>query len=123
MKRMMTKSSTNEPNTEPRTAPTITPACFEPDDEVPFIGVGDEDVDDGKTEDETEEGDKEGGVEKVVGGRVEVVAGDGDGGVVEGSADTEVGVAEVKEFMLDSEPGDPIPVGLDGDGSGEDKPP
>jgi hypothetical protein len=104
MKRMMTKSSTNEPNTEPRTAPTITPACFEPDDEAPIIG--DEEVDDGKTEDETEEGDKEGGVEKVVDGRVVVVAGDGDGSVVEGSADTEVGVAEVMEFRLDCEPGD-----------------
>ena len=121
MKKMRMKSSTNEPNTDPRTAPAITPACFEPDDEAPLIG--DEDVDDGKTEEEASEGDREGGVEKVVGGGVVIVADDGDMNVVEGNADTEVGVAGVKEFMLDWESGGRISVGLGDDGGGEDGPP
>jgi hypothetical protein len=118
---MRAKSSTNEPNTDPRTAPAITPARFEPDDEAPLIG--DEEVDGGKTEDETEEGEREGGVEKVVGGGVVIVEDSEDGNVVEGNADTEVGVARVEGFMLDWEFGGRTLVGLDADGGGEDGPP
>jgi len=118
---MRAKSSTNEPNTDPRTAPAITPARFEPDDEAPLIG--DEEVDEGKTEDETEEGEREGGVERVVGGGVVIVADGEDGNIVEGNADTEVGVARVEGFMLDWESGGRTPIELDDDGGGVDGPP
>jgi hypothetical protein len=99
----------------------MTPARFEPDDEAPLIG--DKEVDEGKTEDETEEGERDGGEEMVVGGGVVIVAEDRDGNVVEGNADTEVGVARVENVMLDWDSGGRIPVELDADGGGEDGPP
>ena len=132
---MRAKSSTNEPNTDPRTAPAMTPAWFEPDDEVPLVGR--EEVDDGETEDEAEEGAREDGVEEDVGGAEEdvggveeeedvgggvlIVAEEGEGNVVGGIADTEVGVARVNEVMLDWDSG--VLVELNGDGGGEDRPP
>ena len=80
----------------------MTPAWWVRDDDVLLIGV--EEVDDGKTEDETE-GSREGGVEAVVGGGV-VRGEEEDGNVMEGVADMDVGVAEVKGVMVDSEPVD-----------------
>jgi hypothetical protein len=123
---MRAKSSTNEPNTDPMTAPAMTPAWFEPDDEAPR--VGDEEVDDGKTEDEAEEGAREdrveedvSGAEEDVGGGVLIVAEEGGGNVVGGIADTGVGVARVNEVMLDWDSG--VPVALNDSGGGEDRPP
>ena len=71
----------------------MTPARWAWDDDAPLIGV--EEVDDG-----------EGGVEAVVSGGVVsegVVIVEEDGNVVESITDMDVGVAEEKEAMLDSE--------------------
>jgi len=98
----MTESSKSEPMTEPMTAPAMTPARWARDDDAPLIGV--EEVGDGKMEDETEtEGSREGGTEVVVGGGVVRVEEEG-GNVLEGMADMDEGVAEVKGVMVDSEP-------------------
>ena len=95
----MAESSKSEPMTEPMTAPAMTPARWARDDDAPLIGV--EEVDDGKMEDETE-GSREGGTEVVVGGGVVRVK-EEDGNVLEGMADMDEGVAEVKGVILDSE--------------------
>jgi hypothetical protein len=86
---MRAKSSKSEPMTAPMTAPAMTPARWAWDDGAPLIGV--EEVD-----------DEVGGVEAVVSGGVVIV--EEDCKVVEGITDMDVGVAEEKEAMLDSEP-------------------
>jgi hypothetical protein len=105
----------------------MTPAWLECDDS-PWI------ADEDRMVDETDEGDGEVVVGEVAGGEVvkaedcdgEVVKAedcDGDGDVVDGSTDSEVGVARVEEDMTD-----PKLVGrtvgrLNDDGAGEDEPP
>jgi hypothetical protein len=119
MHQMRKKSSSSEPTTDPRTEPTMTPAWLEWDDS-PWI------ADEDKMVDETDEGDEEGVVGEVAGGEVvklEDCDGDGDGDVVEGSTDTEVGVAMVEEDMTDPELAGIIVGRLDDDGVGEDEPP
>ena len=122
MNQIRAKSSSREPTTDPRTEPTMTPACLEWDDS-PWI------ADEDKVEVETDEGSEEGVVGEVV--RREVVEiedcdEDGDGDVVGGSTDEEVGVAMAEVDMTDPEV--VRSVGgtegrLDDDGSGEEEPP
>jgi formylmethanofuran dehydrogenase subunit C len=89
-------------------------------------------ADEDKMEDETDEGDREGVVGDVAGREVVEMEEDvvvvvvemeeGDV-VVEGSADTEVGVAMVEKDMIDPELVGGIVGRSDDDGAGEDKPP
>ena len=95
-------------------------------------------VDEDKMEGKTDEGSGEGVVGEVAGGEVvkvedgevvriedgEVVeVEDRDGDVMEGSTDTEEGVAMVEKDMADPEPVGKIVGRLDNDSTGEDEPP
>jgi len=80
--------------------------------------MGNEEVDDGETEDETDEGNGEGGAEEVV--RVIVERVDIWDDVTEGSAGAGVGVAKVGDVIVGAKLVDGI---SNGDGAGEDGPP
>ena len=125
---MNEKRRSREPRTEPRTAPTITPVWFEWEGKLPLTGT-DEVVEEGEVEDEVEIEVRTTG--EVVGGDGRVRVEDRVGGVVEGSADMDEGVARV-EGTAGVEKGvagvedagvKAELVGEEGDGAGDDSPP